>query len=253
MSSPAPRVLEIAAGSLASALVAQEGGADRVELCEGLPLGGTTPSYGTLVLARERLRIPLFVLVRPRAGDFLYDARETEVMLRDIELCVRLGCDGVVIGALRADGGIDLPLCRQLVDAAGALQVTFHRAFDAVRDQAQALEQVIALGCQRVLTSGGRATAVEGAPGIAALVRQAAGRIAVMPGAGIDAGNVAGLAKLTGAGQFHASASAPRTSPMAFRNAALRGLAPDWTEADPVRVRALRAALDAIDECRGVA
>ncbi len=253
MSSSAPRVLEIAAGSLASALVAQEAGADRVELCEGLPLGGTTPSYGTLALARERLRIPLFVLVRPRAGDFLYDTREAEVMLRDIELCVRLGCDGVVIGALQADGGIDLPLCRQLVGAAGALQVTFHRAFDAARDQAQALEHVIALGCHRVLTSGGRATALEGAPCIAALVRQAAGRVAVMPGAGIDAGNVAGLARLTGAGQFHASASALRISPMKFRNPALQGLAPDWPEADPARVRALRMALDAIGDGQGIA
>nr|WP_298120456.1 copper homeostasis protein CutC [uncultured Pseudoxanthomonas sp.] len=246
MSARTPRLLEIAAGSLGSALAAQAAGADRVELCEGLASGGTTPSYGTLALARERLRIPLFVLVRPRAGDFLYDARETEVMLRDIEMCVRLGCDGVVIGALQTDGGIDLSLCERLVAAAGPLQVTFHRAFDAARDQAQALEQVIALGCQRVLTSGGQATAVEGADRIAALVAQAAGRVTVMPGAGIDAGNVAALATLTGAREWHASAKAPRLSSMGFRRPALQGLAPDWSETDPARVRALRTALDAM-------
>jgi len=238
--------LEIAAGSLASALAAQEAGADRVELCEGLESGGTTPSYGTLASARERLRIPLFVLVRPRAGDFLYDARETEVMLRDIDLCVRLGCDGVVVGALDADGGIDQPLCRQFVAAAGPLQVTFHRAFDAARDPAQALEQVVALGCRRVLTSGGRATAIEGGDTLAALVRQAAGRVSVMPGAGLDAGNVATLARATGAHEFHASCKAPRRSSMRFHRPELAGLAPDWAETDPARVRALRAALDAL-------
>lgn len=247
MSASPSLALEIAAGSLGSALAAQDAGADRVELCEGLASGGTTPSYGTLALARERVWIPLFVLVRPRAGDFLYDARETEVMLRDIEMCVRLGCDGVVIGALQADGDIDLPLCERLVAAAGPLQVTFHRAFDAARDPVQALEQVIALGCRRILTSGGQAAAMEGADRIAMLARQAAGRVTLMPGAGIDAGNVATLATLTGAREFHASAKAPRISSMRFLNPVLQGLAPDWSETDPARVSALRAALDAVN------
>ncbi|WP_425504920.1 copper homeostasis protein CutC [Pseudoxanthomonas japonensis] len=238
-------VLEIAAGSLASALVAQHAGADRVELCEGLASGGTTPSYGTLAITRERLRIPLFVLVRPRAGDFLYGAQEAEVMLRDIESCVRLGCDGIVVGALDTDGNVDLSLCGQLVSAAGSLPVTFHRAFDAARNPAEALEQVIGLGFARVLTSGGCATAMEGAGNVAAHVRQAEGRIVVMPGAGIDAGNVAALAAATGAHEFHASAKAPRVSAMRFRAPALEGLSSDWTETDPERVRALRAALDA--------
>lgn len=239
------KILEIAAGSPASALVAQHAGADRVELCEGLAYGGTTPSYGALAMARERLRIPLFVLVRPRAGDFLYDAREAEVMLRDIECCVRLGCDGIVAGALDADGNVDQSLCPQLVCAAGPLPVTFHRAFDAVRDPAQALEQVIGLGFARVLTSGGCATAVDGAGNVAAHVRRAAGRIVVMPGAGIDAGNIAMLAARTGAREFHASAKAPRMSAMRFRAPALAGLTADWTETDPAHVRALRVALDA--------
>ena len=171
-------------------------------------------------------------------------------MLRDIELCVRSGCDGIVIGALDPEGGIDQPVCRQLIAAAGALQVTFHRAFDAAREPELALETVIALGCRRVLTSGGRSTAMEGGDGIATLVGQAAGRLAVMPGAGIDADNVAALAARTGACEFHASAKAPRLSSMQFRNARLDGLAPDWSETDPVRVRALRAALDALVKCQ---
>ncbi|WP_411831992.1 copper homeostasis protein CutC [Pseudoxanthomonas mexicana] len=239
--------LEIAAGSLASALAAQAGGAQRVELCENLGEGGCTPSYGTLALARERLRIPLYALIRPRGGDFLYARPEAEVMLRDIEICVRLGCDGVVIGALDADGGIDLPLCRELVSAAGALGVTFHRAFDAAADPARALEQIVALGCERVLTSGGRASAEAGRDAIAAHVRRAGGRLAVMPGAGIDAGHLAALARHTGAREFHASARAPRASSMRFRNAALAGLAADWSETEPGRVRALRAVLDELE------
>ncbi len=148
--------LEIASNSLASALAAQAGGADRIELFDNLAEGGTTPSFATIAIARERLSIPLFVLVRPRPGDFHYDALETELMLRDIAQCRALGCDGVVIGALDVQGNIDLPLCRELVQAAGPLQVTFHRAFDAARDLPAALEQVIGLGCQRVLTSGAR-------------------------------------------------------------------------------------------------
>ncbi len=246
MNARASHVLEIAAGSLASALAAQQAGADRVELCEGLESGGTTPSYGMLAMARERLRIPLFVLVRPRAGDFLYDTQEVDVMLRDIECCVRLGCDGIVVGALDADGCIDQPLCRQFVSAAGSLPVTFHRAFDVVSDPGSALEQVIASGFSRLLTSGGRATAVDGAGNIAACMRQASVRIVVMPGAGVTADNVAALATSTGAREFHASAKGARMSAMRFRAPALDGLPADWMETDPVRVRALREALDAI-------
>lgn len=150
--------LEIAANALESALAAQAGGADRVELCENLGEGGCTPSYGTLTLARERLSIPLYVLIRPRGGDFVYSPAEWEAMRRDVALCVRLGCDGVVIGALTAGGEIDSEGCASLVAAAGPLGVTFHRAFDSVRDPRRALEQIIALGCERVLTSGTRTT-----------------------------------------------------------------------------------------------
>ncbi len=237
--------LEIAANSLASALAAQAGGADRVELCENLGEGGTTPSYGTLTLARDRLTIPLYVLIRPRAGDFLYAAEECDTMLRDIELCVRLGCDGVVIGALDADGRIDREVCGELVAAAGALGVTFHRAFDIAVDQAQALEAIIALRCERVLTSGARLDAVQGMDTIADHVRQADGRIGVMAGAGITAGNIAEIARRTGARQLHASAKGVQHSRMRFRNEALHGLSADWMQTQEASVRALRDALSA--------
>lgn len=242
--SPPRRVLEIASNSVASALAAQAGGADRIELFDNLAEGGTTPSHGSIAVARERLRIPLFVLIRARPGDFRYDALETEIMLRDIAQCRTLGCDGVVIGALDPDGGIDVALCRELVQAAGPMQVTFHRAFDAARALPQALEQVIALGCQRVLSSGGQGTAEAGADTLTTLVAQADGRISVMAGAGISAGNIAAIAARSGCHELHASAKATQRSPMRFHNPALTGLSPDWTATDPATVAALRAALD---------
>jgi copper homeostasis protein len=236
-------LLEIAAGSLASALAAQDGGADRVELCGNLGEGGTTPSYGTLAVARDRLRIPLYVLIRPRSGDFLYDDAELEVMLRDIETCVRLGCNGAVIGALDADGNVDRGACEALIAAAGSIGVTFHRAFDAAREQAAALETIIGLGCERVLTSGARANAPEGADVIASLVQQARGRIRVMAGAGVTPENLAALVARSRADEFHASARGGRASLMRHRNDALPGLSPDWQETDPARVRAMAAVL----------
>ena len=237
--------LEIAANSLASALAAQDGGADRIELCENLGQGGCTPSHASIAMARERLRIPLYVLVRPRAGDFLYDALERELMRRDIEHCVRLGCDGVVIGALDADGDVDRATCAELIAAAGRLGITFHRAIDAAREPARALEDAIALGCERVLTSGGASAAADGATAIAALAQRAGTRIAVMAGAGIDSGNVASLLAATGVTQVHASAKATQRSRMRHRNAALAGLDPDWIASERERVAALRRALDA--------
>lgn len=236
--------LEIAANSLASALAAQDGGADRVELCENLGEGGCTPSYASIAMARERLRIALYVLIRPRAGDFLYDELERERMRRDIELCARLGCDGVVIGALDAGGDVDRATCAELVGAAGTLGVTFHRAIDAARDPARALEDAIALGCERVLTSGAATSASAGAATIAALVQQARGRIAVMAGAGIGPDNVRDLLAATGVSQVHASAKAPQRSRMRWRNERLAGLDPDWTASERATVAALRHALD---------
>lgn len=240
----APHVLEIASNSVASALAAKAGGADRVELFDNLGEGGTTPSYASIAVARERLRIPLFVLIRPRPGDFHYDALETELMLRDIANCRQLGCDGVVIGALDADGAVDMPLCRELVAAAGPLGITFHRAFDAARDLPEALEQVVELGCQRVLSSGGQASAGQGSEMLARLVAQAGSRLSVMAGAGITPDNIAAIASATGCRELHASAKADRVSGMRFRNADLRGLDNDWVQTDAATVATLRFALD---------
>ena len=235
--------LEIAANSLASALAAQEGGADRVELCENLGEGGCTPSYGTLAMTRERLRIPLYVLIRPRAGDFLYDALERDTMLRDIEMCVRLGCDGVVIGGLTADGAVDVATCRELVRAAGPLGATFHRAFDVANDLGEALEEAIGLGCERVLTSGASDSAMDGADTIASLVRAAEGRIALMAGAGVTEENVQELVARTGVREVHASARTLCASRMKSRGE-LRGLAPEHWRTNVDAVRALREAID---------
>lgn len=235
--------LEIAANSLGSALAAQEGGADRVELCENLGEGGCTPSCGTLALARDHLRIPLYVLIRPRAGDFVYDALETDVVLRDIALCRQLGCDGVVIGALDADGGIDLPLCRELVAAAAGMGITFHRAFDVARDPVKSLEDIVSLGCERVLTSGAADSAGQGADAIRRAVLQSAGRIAVMAGAGVTADNVRTLVEASGVCEVHASAKARRVSPMRQQRS-VAGLEADWLQSDAAQVRRLRDALD---------
>jgi copper homeostasis protein len=236
-------VLEIAANSLGSALAAQAGDADRIELCENLGEGGCTPSYGTLAVVRERLRIPVFVLIRPRGGDFLYSEAEREVMLRDIEACARLGCDGVVIGALDADGDVDVATCQSLRSAAGKLETTFHRAFDAARDQARALEDVVALGCQRVLTSGGASNALAGAETIAALHGQARGRAALMAGAGVTPANLRELIQRSGVREVHASARSLQVSAMRHRNDALSGLEADWMQTDVEYVRALAVAL----------
>lgn len=236
-------ILEIAANSVASALAAEQGGADRVELCTALELGGLTPSHAQIALARDRLRIPLYVLIRPRAGDFLYDDLEWETMQRDIEACAALGCDGVVLGVLDAEGNVDTPRCRALIAAAGKLGVTFHRAFDMSRDPVRALEDIIALGCERVLTSGAQASAVEGAALIRELVVQAGGRLAVMPGAGITAQNIAALAAATGAREFHASAKRRLPSGMRHRRPVPDDMQAGELRSDAEQVRAVATAL----------
>jgi copper homeostasis protein len=237
-------LLEIAAGSLACALAAQAGGADRIELCGSLAEGGITPSHGVLAVVRERVRLPVHVLIRPRPGDFLYADEELEAMRRDVETCVKLGFDGVVIGALDVDGRID-PRCRELVSAAGVLAVTFHRAFDASADLTRSLEEVIALGCERVLTSGGCATALAGCDVIAQLVHRAAGRIRIMAGAGLRACHVAEVARRSQADELHGSARTVVASQMRHRNAALVALSPDHERCDVVEVRAMKEALAA--------
>ncbi|CTP93113.1 Copper homeostasis protein CutC [Xanthomonas translucens pv. phlei] len=243
MSRVVPMGLEVAADSIGSALAAQAGGAMRVELCGGLDGGGLTPSFGTLAVLRDRLTIPLYVLIRPRVGDFVFDAAELEAMRRDVEQCVRLGCDGVVLGALDPAGDVDMATMRVLIAAAGGLGVTFHRAIDVSADPSRALEDAIALGCERVLTSGARATALDGIGTIAALLRQADGRIGVMPGAGVSEQNVRALRVGTGAREFHASARSPVVAQVHTRHAYIHDLGGDYQRTDVARVRRIVAAL----------
>lgn len=212
--------LEVCANTLTSALSAQEGGAVRVELCDNLGEGGTTPSYGQIKIARELLYIKLYVLIRPREGDFLYTDTEFEIMKADIQYCIDAGCDGVVIGILNADGSIDIKRCTELVKMARAngLGVTFHRAFDMCIDMNKALEEIIEMGCERILTSGGRSTAIEGANVIAHLVERAAGRIIIMPGSGVSETTVADIVHFTKATEIHSSARSAVKSKMNYHN-----------------------------------
>ncbi|MFC5435188.1 copper homeostasis protein CutC [Rhodanobacter umsongensis] len=243
-------MLEIAANSVASALAAQDGGAGRVELCTALELGGLTPSHAQIALARERLRIPLHVLIRPRAGDFLYSDLECETMQRDIEACAALGCDGVVLGVLDAEGKVDMPRCRALIAATGALGVTFHRAFDLARDPLSSLDDLIQLGCERVLTSGAQASAWEGAALIRRLVELAAGRIVVMPGAGVDAGNIGKLHEITRATEFHASAKRQHPSGMRWQPELLQDMQDGELRSDVEQIRGMVAALNGVAASR---
>ncbi len=211
--------IEICANSVASALAAQIGGAHRVELCAGMPEGGTTPSMGEVSVARDRLKTTkLHVIIRPRGGDFLYSETEQDVMLRDVRMVKQIGVDGVVFGALTADGDVDMPFMRSLMAEAEGLSVTFHRAFDMCRNPQKALEDIINLGIDRILTSGQQATAEAGIPLLKELVAQAANRIIIMPGCGVNADNIRKIAAETGATEFHFSARTEIESKMRYRN-----------------------------------
>lgn len=213
---------EVCANSVESCLAAQAGGADRVELCAGIPEGGTTPSYGDIATARELLTHTLLhVIIRPRGGDFLYTPLEQRIMLKDIENARRLGADGVVFGCLTPEGDIDIALMKQLLEAAQGMSVTFHRAFDVCRHPKQALETLIQLGCHRILTSGAQPTAEQGIPLLKELQAQADGRIILLAGCGVNENNIARIASETGIREFHFSAREQLTSGMQFRNEAV--------------------------------
>lgn len=186
---------------------AQEAGARRIELCEKLAVGGVTPSAELLKAAISVAKVPVNVLVRPRGGDFVFSAAEADTMLRDIELCREAGAAAVVIGALDSRGDVDMPLMRRLCDAASGMSVTFHRAFDVCANPLATFEDVLALGCDRLLTSGHESDAFKGRFFIAELVERAAGRIIVMPGCGVRRSNIARIAADTGAVEFHASSA----------------------------------------------
>lgn len=197
--------LEVCVESLESVKAARSGGAHRIELCAALSEGGVTPSHGMIEAARRLGPEKLHVLVRARGGNFVYSADEVDCMVSDIEMCRSLGVDGVVVGALTPQGDIDLDACRRMVDAASGMQVTFHRAFDCCNRPLEALEQIIALGCTRLLTSGQQDSAEQGIDLISKLVQQAGDRIIIMPGAGVNENNAAHILNATGAREIHGS------------------------------------------------
>jgi copper homeostasis protein len=214
---PKTYTLEICVYSVEGAIAASEGGADRIELCDNLPEGGTTPSAATIELARKYVPIKLHVIIRPRGGDFLYSKTEFDTMTRDIEIAKTLNADGVVLGILLPDGSIDIRRTRSLVDLARPMQVTFHRAFDRTVDPLLALEQVIETGANRILTSGQREIASEGKDLIHKLVNRAGNRISIMPGSGINHINIKDLIRYTGAKEFHMSAKKQLDGAMKYR------------------------------------
>jgi copper homeostasis protein len=210
-------VLEMCVDSLESARAAQEGGAQRVELCSALAEGGLTPSLGMIGAVRESLTIPVFAIMRPRGGDFSYSSGEFAVMKRDIAAAKSNGADGVVIGVLRNDGTVDVERTRELVELARPLKVTFHRAFDWTPQMEVALEQIIEAGADRILTSGGLASALEASDQISLFVKKAAGRIGIMVCGKVRAENIAEIARKTGATEFHASLRKPQKSPIHYQ------------------------------------
>jgi copper homeostasis protein len=200
-------LLEICANSIESALNAQNGGADRIELCTHLEVGGLTPSHGLIKVAKELLNIPIYVLIRPRAGDFVYSKMEMEVMKEDVQFCAEIGCAGVVIGCLNTDRTICWDYTEQLLEKAGYMDVTFHRAFDQCPNPFEALETLREMGIQRVLTSGCPTSAINGVETLGELVDEADDDIIVMPGGGIRPENLKTLLQ-TGASEYHSSAIA---------------------------------------------
>ncbi|MDQ2667800.1 MAG: copper homeostasis protein CutC [Gemmatimonadota bacterium] len=250
---PEPVVIEACVDSIDSAIEAQLGGADRVELCGELLQGGVTASAGLIGGVCERITIPVFALVRPRAGDFLYDDDELDVMLRDIEIIRSLNVEGIVIGALTRDGDIDIGTMYTLIAAAGDMNVTFHRAFDFVKDQRVALEALIELGVDRVLTSGGAATALEGATMVAELVEQGGADITILAGGSINAANVAEVVFATGVTEVHVRAAARVKSEMTYQpsNVSLaRAAAPRDYERMSTRAEEMRRVVSALRPTR---
>jgi copper homeostasis protein len=200
-------ILEISVESVEAAMAAERGGASRIEICSNGRVGGTTPSDELLRAVRERVSLPIFSMIRPRAGDFFYSETEFEVMRRDVDAAKKCGMDGVVLGLLKADGEVDVTCTKQLVELARPLPVTFHRAFDECVDLRRSLEDVIATGATRLLTSGGRPTAPEALGVLGELVRIPKERLIVLPGSGIHAGNIREVVQKTGACEYHAGLS----------------------------------------------
>ncbi len=245
-------LLEICVDSIESAINAQVAGADRIELCDNLLEGGTTPSYGTILSVKNNLDIAINVIIRPRGGDFLYSDDEFEIMRRDIEICGEAGVNGIVLGLLTTAGQIDTERTARLIEFASPMQVTFHRAFDMCRDPFRGLEDIIASGATRILTSGQKNKVNDGLGLVNELVKKAADRIIIMPGSGIDENNIKLIAQSTGAKEFHLTGRKIIESPMEFRMSGVSmGGHPDVQEfsrkvADVDKIRRIKKILDLI-------
>jgi len=211
-------LLEIACFSLEAAIIAEKAGADRIELCAGPLEGGLTPSFSMITLARRILKIPIHVMIRPREGDFLYSIKELNSMEYDIEMIKDIGIDGVVLGILNSDGSIDIRNLQRMVKIADPMTVTFHRAFDLVKDPFLSLKDIMSMGAIRILTSGQRPTALEGKELIAKLIQSAANKILIMPGSGVNSTNIAELSAYTLATELHASARSIIRGKMKYSN-----------------------------------
>jgi copper homeostasis protein len=238
-------IIEIATSDFITTKSAVGGGADRIELCANLAEGGTTPSFGTIKQCREAFDVLLYPIIRPRGGDFLYTNEEFAIMLQDVKLCKQLGSDGVVIGLLNADGTIDVKRTSMLIEAAYPLGITFHRAFDRCKDPFTALEQLIEIGCERILTSGQQPSVVDGVVLVSELQQKADERIIIMPGSGVRKENIKMLAEKTGCVEFHSSLRGKESSKMHFIHPAFKDSTESYTNnaISPDEVRALRNAV----------
>ena len=237
-------IIEIATTDYTTTRAAVLGGADRIELCTALSEGGLTPSFGLVQQCCYDFDVPIFPILRPRAGDFLYTETEFEIIRKDALRYKQLGCDGVVIGFLNANGSINKDRTSEIAELVYPLEVTFHRAFDRCRDPFEALEVIIQSGCHRILTSGQQPTAPEGKDLIGKLIAAAEGRIVIMPGSGVRAANIRELAA-TGATEFHSSLKGKAESKMKFRHPAFASSAESYSHSaiDPEAVKELKEAV----------
>jgi copper homeostasis protein len=221
MNNSSRAIFEVCAFNIQSGIIAEKAGAARVELCDNPVEGGTTPSYGAIRQTRESISILLYPIIRPRAGNYFYDDHEFAIIKHDIAICKELGCNGISIGVQTINGEIDTERLKKIVEWAYPMGVTCNRAFDVAPDPFKALEDLVGAGCERVLTSGLKSAAPEAADVLHQLVQQAAGRIIIMPGAGINSGNIKKLMTETGAKEFHGSARKIQPNPVQFSNAAV--------------------------------
>lgn len=238
--------LEVIAFSIESCAIAEKSGAQRIELCDNPAEGGTTPSAGMIRKAREQTNIQLYPIIRPRGGDFLYSEDEFDIMKEDIRIAKEAGCDGVVFGLLNRDGSIDMERTARLVEYSWPLKVTFHRAFDRVKDPVSSLEDVIRCGCSRILTSGLRPSVSDGIELLKELVNKAGDRISIMPGSGVRSSNIKDLAAFTGAHEFHSSARKEKRSAMSYINSEMEELLTS-TILDGQEVKNMRTILNTLD------